>query len=197
MANNNDKQRRGSKRTKTKRKPQRNDNDKGTREKERTNTIPRLDAVEKMPSNAPTMAIAPSDYEHIFHEAAPVANDQQNEAQRSPSPGPATPHQHTQPSPPSPPPSPAPPPSPVLNPQVEQRSYARRNEQDYISGYNARGQDLQVTPDGYTLLGRNQDQSVGQRRVALPPHIVRANNQFSRAALARIARYLASRAESR
>lgn len=196
MANNNDKQKRGSKRTKTKRKPQRNDNDKGTREKERTNTIPRLDAVEKLPSNAPTMAIAPSDYEHIFHEAAPgVAAEQQADTQRSPSPGPTNiPHQHNQVSPASPTPQIP----PLTIPQIEPRSFARRPEQDYISGYNASGREgLQVTPDGYTLLGRNQDQSLGHRRIALPPHIVRANNQFSRAALARVARYLASRAEPR
>lgn len=169
-----------------------------TREKDRTVTLPKLEpdgGMPKIPSNAPTMAIAPSDYEHIFHEAAGAKDPAPNAPADTP------------PSPPEPPRAPERRPPPPLLPTIQVHSppvmppmrprtpdYDNYNErQNYdrpSAGYST---DVQVTPDGYTLLG--QQSEPGHRRVALPPHVVRASNQFSRAALARVARYLASRAD--
>lgn len=70
----------------------------------------------------------------------------------------------------------------------------RSPEQENVLRPEAHQMDLAVTPDGYTLLGHEPDTRAG-RRVPLPPHVVRASNQFSRAALARVSRYLASRAD--
>lgn len=163
------------------------------KEKTKEMTLPRLDTVEKIPSNAPTMAIAPSDYEHIFHEVATGPVEHQSEKPRvtSPQPSPASPPQ----TPALPPPPPPPPPRTApQQPEGTITQSSRRNEPDYGQRRENYLQDVQVTPDGYTLLGHNPDH-MNQRRIALPPYIVRANNQFSRAALARIARYLQSRAE--
>lgn len=161
--------------------------------KEKTGGFQRLDAIEKLPSNAPTMAIAPSDYEHIFHEGPP------------PPPPPAAP------VPPPPPPaiktmiqtpthSPSPPPPPLNMPRPRTpepmpiEPVSLRANQPLPTSYSHSmqyGVDIQVTPDGYTLLGQIPD----GRRVALPPHVVRANNQFSRPVLAKVGRYLLSRAD--
>lgn len=160
------------------------------KEKTKEMTLPRLDAVEKMPSNAPTMAIAPSDYEHIFHEAA-AAPTEERPHPTSPQASPASPPPQT---PVLLPPPPPPPPRPQ-QPEGTITQSSRRNEADYSQRRENYMQDVQVTPDGYNLLGHNPEHSAGHRRIALPPYIVRANNQFSRAALARIARYLQSRAD--
>lgn len=185
---------RKSRRSARKAKKQRTNNATGTgtgtntarNEKERTFTLPRIDTIEKVPSNAPTMAIAPSDYEHIFHEATGAA-----QGQNAPQP-PAAAHPHAQ-SPETPPAAPPgimsdpeyPPPNPAgpLSPTNNFRAPQYTNP------------ETQVTPDGYTMLGQKTDLSPNQRRVALPAHVVRASNQFSRPALARVARYLASRAD--
>lgn len=155
------------------------------KEKEKTLTIPRLDqparGMDKMPSNAPTMAIAPSDYEHIFHEgpAAAVTADRENERQKSPSP--------QQPA--------SPPPATRPQPMFGAPDFGQPPQGQSIQATN----DIQVTPDGYTYLGQQpidpSNSAAASRRTALPPHVVRANNQFSRAALARVAKYLASRGE--
>lgn len=164
------------------------------------------DQMERVPSNAPTMAIAPSDYEHIFHEAPavspPAAAGQFatiGVERNSPAPAAASP-----PPPPPPPPvvarTPPPPPLPVA-PLPQARVVPRpRDDYDPYPQTNQFGKhqyalEVQATPDGYTMLGHAPDLT-GGRRVALPPHIVRAGNQFSRAALARVSRYLASRAEA-
>ena len=149
--------------------------------------------LEKVPSNAPTMAIAPSDYEHIFHEGpagaqqpaleeTPPAAAQPAKTATLPLPGPSSNSrrrleaaqevgQQQRPE------------SPLASPPTPARA-----RQPYAG-------EVQVTPDGYNLLGQPPAESPGGRRVALPAHIVRASNQFSRAALARVARFLASRAE--
>lgn len=146
----------------------------------------RVDAMERMPSNAPTMAIAPSDYEHIFHEAAgaPAATN--------------VPTQSTSPSPP-PPPGPSalpkprtPEPSPfTAPPQTVVGESMRVQPTAGYGGHIQYGTEIQVTPDGYTLLGQTPNGS----RVPLPPYVVRANNQFSRPVLAKVGRYLLSRSE--
>lgn len=177
--------------------------------------------VRKMPSNAPTMAIAPSDYEHIYHEGTGGPGNEH-------SPAPSPPH-HT-PTPPalaspqlpagllpggnspggtmrpmgfatggagaSPRPHFAGGGGPMINGSP---TFARPAYADPVlppiappSPPAAADTPLQVTPDGYTILGQQPDES---RRVALPPHIVRSGNQFSRAALIRISNYLATRAE--
>lgn len=195
-------------------------------DRERTNTVQRLDAppdrMDKMPSNAPTMAIAPSDYEHIFHEAqapqesgrhSPEAREQRAQ-RREPTEqrlvSPLLPAQQAPVSPPLMSPPPVAPQLPQFRPTYMLPTY--QGAQQTVNGqspdmlqqqniwreptYGARHQyyqEVQVTPDGYTMLGHAPDTSA-QRR-ALPPHIVRASNQFSRAALARVARYLASRAD--
>lgn len=180
-----------SKRSKNTRKKRNTPNDNA---KERT--LPKVDQMEKIPSNAPTMAIAPSDYEHIFHEGgtSPTVNETKPTIPTITN-IPAIPTITTKPTLPppqvqlpilqrSPPPQVQPlpqPPRPVRSPEVD---YDR----------HAYAPDVQVTPDGYTMLGHVPEPS-SRRRVALPPHIVRANNQFSRAALARLAAYLASRAD--
>lgn len=187
----------------------------GPRDKDRT--VQRFDQLEKVPSNAPTMAIAPSDYEHIFHEGPSPTQTTDNERTMTDnnnttttnkgSPGLQTMNlpQATPPTPPqvpvllTPPPpplrnlhSPSPPPPPLQiprprTPDLDQGGY----QQTY--GRMPYQAEVMVTPDGYTLLGQVPDPM--SRRIALPPHVVRASNQFSRAALARISRYLASRAE--
>lgn len=139
----------------------------------------RVDPMERMPSNAPTMAIAPSDYEHIFHEAAAPAAA-------------SIPTQSTSPSPP-PPPSVAPKPR---TPEALQQTFVPESMRapQPIGTYGGPipyGTEIQVTPDGYTLLGQVPD----GRRVPLPPYVVRANNQFSRPVLAKVGRYLLSRSE--
>lgn len=170
-----------------------------TVEKNQTNVKPkegfqRMDAVDKMPSNAPTMAIAPSDYEHIFHEGTGVGNPSQN-PQAAPTGatnrqnGPGVVHS------PSPPPPPLNIPkartpedvAPMILPPMIQPPLIQTGRLPYSA-------EVQVTPDGYTLLGHVPD-PVNRR--ALPAHIVRASNQFSRAALVRVSRYLLSRAEYR
>lgn len=176
-----DKSAKRSRRTKTKRKRDKT----ATKDRERTNTLPRLDnTVERVPSNAPTMAIAPSDYEHIFHEGpAGSAAGGANEPTQAQSPT----------SPPGPQQTPPP-------PQLTASMSRRQGADDYSSpptGRQAYMADVQVTPDGYTLLGHQPAEMTGGRRVALPAHVVRASNQFSRAALARVARYLASRSDYR
>lgn len=156
------------------------------------------DQMERVPSNAPTMAIAPSDYEHIFHENmapsppaahhgqfATMAVDRTNDATSPPPPPLAN----------SPPPAVGRPPAGQV-PLPAQRARARDEYESYPVNQFGKRQyalEVQVTPDGYTMLGHAPDPS--NRRIALPPHIVRADNQFSRAALARVSRYLASRAE--
>lgn len=148
--------------------------------------------VDKMPSNAPTMAIAPSDYEHIYHEntGAPTAG-----------------HHASAPTSPTSPPLPTPPQPPrgtdldsrrARSPQIETgRQMSPLVQSPQAAAVSGNSYELQVTPDGYTLLGQQplDMNNSNARRVAFPSHIVRANNQFSRAALARVAKYLASRAE--
>lgn len=151
----------------------------------------RLDAVERLPSNAPTMAIAPSDYEHIFHEGATAQNPQPPTPPPQPQPPatgvlPTVPPRQT-PHSPSPPPPPLNFPRPRTPEEVNPGQHVSHNKPPYSA-------EVQVTPDGYTLLGHLPDPS---HRRALPPHIVRASNQFSRAALNRVSKYLASRAEYR
>lgn len=181
-----------SRKSKNTRKKQRNTVYNGKSASGRERTLPRAEPMERMPSNAPTMAIAPSDYEHIFHEGT-VANNEQKPNLPTlnngnpplakltlPPPQVQLPARERSPSPTSPPPA------------LPQRT--RTPEADYDRHpYNP---EVQVTPDGYTLLGHVPDPST-RRRIALPPHIVRANNQFSRAALARLSAYLASRSETR
>lgn len=185
--------------------------------------------MEKMPSNAPTMAIAPSDYEHIFHEGntttaqtlngerpspPPPPSPQQREQIPTPLPAPA-PQLQMQPAPPLPPtpaqviaartypPTPMALPAPTYSPPVQPPSRSPgRNADDsggYMGGQTGQmpyGAEVPVTPDGYTMLGQPTLEAGNNRnRVALPPHVVRASNQFSRAALARVARYLATRGE--
>jgi len=145
--------------------------------------------MKKMPSNAPTMAIAPSDYEHIFHEGAAGGSPAAADTFRQP----ATP------PPPPPPPQPVAPPRQYGYQGAQNKpspAYGRTYDQPQAQPGSPTGQDvpLQITADGYTLLGQQPDDS--SRRIALPPHIVRANNQFSRSALVKIANYLASRADS-
>lgn len=201
--NSNRRSRRSSKKTK-RRNTQNNDQNGATfTKKDRTNTLPKLgaDTMERVPSNAPTMAIAPSDYEHIFHEGPVVSPETKHEAApvapRSPTPPPVTLPRLTLQAPRSPAYQPtSPPPQP-------QQAYPNVHAQDFDAyGQESYGQERQitgnvyppevvVTPDGYTILGH----APAPRRAPLPPHIVRASNQFSRAALARVARYLATRAE--
>lgn len=169
-------------------------------------TLPKLgvNGVERVPSNAPTMAIAPSDYEHIYHEGPNTGAT--TTVQSPPQQAPAV---VAQPSPPVTRPTPPPPPfalpmaqsPPLMAGNVNQRvhspdlySPAHGVQQNFDRMPYA--VEVQVTPDGYTMLGQAADPNV-TRRVALPAYIVRASNQFSRAALARVARYLASRAEGR
>lgn len=165
-----------------------------TAERERTSPgIQRLDqpaqGLDKMPSNAPTMAIAPSDYEHIFHEG-PANVGAGAQSPKSPESG-----------------TPQPQPQPQMQ-QPQQQIQQQQQQQQPRNPYQPTGPappalpsaniEVQVTPDGYTLLGQpplNMSSPTNTRRVAMPPHVVRANNQFSRAALARVARYLASRSE--
>lgn len=201
--NSNKRSRRSSK--KTKRRNTQNNEQTGPTftKKDRTNTLPKLgnDTMDRMPSNAPTMAIAPSDYEHIFHEG-PVSPDTKREATPPPprSPQPPTiprltvqaPHspiyqpQHTIQAPISPP-------QPQVYPNVHAQDMEAYGQDPYAERQNTNTYPPEVlaTPDGYTLLGH----APSPRRTPLPPHIVRASNQFSRAALARVARYLASRAD--
>lgn len=161
--------------------------------------------MERMPSNAPTMAIAPSDYEHIFHEGnAATVNGERPSPPAAPAPAaPAVTTQAAPPLPPSPreiiqqPAHPAPvlaartyPPNPMTLPSPNY------SPPPTLPGGQPYGVEVPVTPDGYTMLGAPTLEAGNNRnRVALPPHIVRASNQFSRAALARVARYLASRAD--
>lgn len=188
---------RGSKGKKNKSKQKTKANEK-TATRPTTGGIQRLDngGMKKMPSNAPTMAIAPSDYEHIFHEGQGSPTTMQDV-------GPSPPvHPTTLPPTPVPgvlpgigaavqsprlhfaggPVSPSPPP---IRPYPEPQLLPPPQQPDA---------PLQVSPDGYTLLGQIPDES--NRRVALPPHIVRASNQFSRSAMLRISAYLATRAHS-
>lgn len=178
-----DKSKRPSRKTNTaKNKRSKKSNQKTDKEKT-AGGIQRFDVdragMERMPSNAPTMAIAPSDYEHIFHEGTtgqPAASPQQPTPQTQQFTG-AGPDQEGRTKPPGRSPQS---PQPLAPAQVANTSH-----------------DVQVTPDGYTLLGQPPlDMNASNaRRVALPSHVVRANNQFSRAALAHVARYLASRSE--
>lgn len=170
---------------------------KSTNGKERT--LPKVEPMERVPSNAPTMAIAPSDYEHIFHEGTGANATEAKAALPTLTNGnlPTMTAKPTMPPPPVQLPvlqrSPPPPSPPQALPQpINQR--LRSPELDYERHPYA--PDVQVTPDGYTLLGHVPDPSA-RRRVALPAHIVRANNQFSRAALARLAAYLAGRSDTR
>lgn len=165
------------------------------------NAIPRLDSparggggVDKMPSNAPTMAIAPSDYEHIFHEGPAVrANAPVDRSPPAASPSPSPSPNQNKPTANLPPAYTVTEYTPTRSPDA-QRAQQKQQNADAPPGAKATPADteLLVSPDGYTYLGQEPDP---QRRVALPPHVVRASNQFSRVALARIARYLASRAE--
>lgn len=168
--------------------------------KERTqNQLPKLERdppIEKLPSNSPTMAIAPSDYEHIFHEATGVigqgrdnANRAGNNFNKQP---PASPPNLVQVSPP--------PPAQQLPNRYTRSPEPAQNYNNAFSpgGSNIRGPPdmLMVSPDGYTMLGQQPlPEGSSHRRVALPAYIVRASNQFSRAALARVSKYLASRAD--
>lgn len=178
-------------------------------ERNRNNALQRFDEprLERVPSNAPTMAIAPSDYEHIYHDDVHAnAAIQPNTELSPPSPSPAMPSPPPPPPPQTPtrltvPPLPPPPPAPRIERPVTPSNPnailpTTPNENEYTATtqrqYDNFNDDLQVTPDGYTLLGHRPDTN---RRVALPAYIVRANNQFSRAVLARVARYLASRAD--
>lgn len=151
------------------------------------------DQMERVPSNAPTMAIAPSDYEHIFHEAPAQPSPPAAQAAQFPT---LNARQPRVAGPSSPAPMMPPLPLPTIRqPAAEyEANYAPPPAQQQF-GRHQYALEVQATPDGYTMLGHLPDQSPG-RRVALPPHIVRAGNQFSRAALARVSRYLASRAEA-
>lgn len=169
----------------------------------------RLDreGMEKIPSNAPTMAIAPSDYEHIFHEATGVVGGGggQRETPPNKSASPSPPVRTFQASPPPqpgiPPTVPTLPPPPMPIPRVsrappQQTVDQTRDQSDSftpLQGRQGNEPPLIVTPDGYNILGRPTE--TDQRKAPLPPYIVRASNQFSRAALARVAKYLASRAD--
>lgn len=170
-----DNSRRGSKKKKVNRSQGKKEANVERSGKERTGgTFQKIDTMERLPSNAPTMAIAPSDYEHIFHEAAPMAPPPPNET-----PPPTSPIVNHSPSPPPPPLNmPKPPRTPNLDPEVPRMAPPPRF-------------DVQVTPDGYTLLGQVHD----GRHQALPPYVVRANNQFSRAVLVKVAKYLISRSD--
>lgn len=163
-------------------------------------TLPKVEPMERVPSNAPTMAIAPSDYEHIFHEATGAGPTEAKPTIPTLTNGnaPAMPAKPTFPPPQVQLPvlqrSPPPPSPPQALPQPMMQQRIRSPDLDYDRhGY---APEVQVTPDGYTLLGHVPDPSA-RRRVALPAHIVRANNQFSRAALARLASYLAGRSDIR
>lgn len=171
-------------------------------DKGRGNGFQRFDEprLERVSSNTPTMAIAPSDYEHIYHDDvhANAAIQPTTNISSPPLPSPAMP------SPPPPrlmvPPvntqtrseraqiSPSPNPLPLLPATPNENEYTATTQRQF----DTTDDTMQVSPDGYTLLGHRPDPN---RRVALPPYIVRANNQFSRAVLARVARYLSSRAE--
>lgn len=168
------------------------------KDRERTVNLPRLDAVEKVPSNAPTMAIAPSDYEHIFHEnVGPAQGPSAPATIARPTPPPMPVQLPAAPvSPPATPPyvPPSPPPTTAARAHNQPDDYNPNQFYNYNTNqrqhYNA---DFQVTLDGYTLMG-SEPAEPGRRRTALPAYIVRASNQFSRAALSRVAKYLASRA---
>lgn len=200
----------GRKSSKRKKKPptftgnQRAREDTQTRnEKERTvKTLPKIGGgggggIEKMPSNSPTMAIAPSDYEHIFHEGAgqaektnaTIATNVSPQTKGSPTAA-ALPQYSVSPP-------------PQTSDQYDTMPTGTRTRlpepEIQYPQYSARPQfapptEVQATPDGYTLLGHSPD-TTSSNRVALPPYIVRASNQFSRAALARVAMYLATRAD--
>lgn len=181
----NEKSKRASRKTATKTKRKKTPT-RTEREPTKTTNLPKLDqertgnnAMDRMPSNAPTMAIAPSDYEHIFHEGpgqstSPTATQDESRKAKSPQQDfvniTGGPSQSPQ------------------TPQMQQQQTQMTPTTNF---------ELQVTPDGYTLLGQPplDMNSSSARRVAYPSHLVRANNQFSRAALARVSKYLASRAE--
>lgn len=215
----NKRSRRSSRKTKRKVNAQTTDQATYTKKERTTNALPKLgnDAMDKVPSNAPTMAIAPSDYEHIFHEGpvspgreasppppAPPRSPQQVPATipRLTAQGPASPTNFHQTQTYQAPYMVAQPPT-IAGPIGPQQTYQHQDQDAYTQdiAYGERRANVQptnyppevlITPDGYNLLGHAPSSS---RRNPLPPHIVRATNQFSRAALARVARYLASRAE--
>lgn len=152
--------------------------------------------IERLPSNSPTMAIAPSDYEHIYHDD-PHANAAIQPRTPSTPPPPA--------SPPAPPPVPTRLTVPLTNtrneisyrrgqqsPLIEQADDSNNYDAPTTPGHVANEEPVRVSPDGYTLLGHTPSHG---RKVALPPYVVRANNQFSRAVLSRVARYLISRSD--
>lgn len=175
--------------------------------KDNTNTtnrgFQRMDAgagMERLPSNAPTMAIAPSDYEHIFHEATGAVGGRPQQVGTPPGRTAGTPSPPPPVSPPQPvqlpPPLPPQAATPILPPVPPRTPEANNYPSNNIYQQQRTETPLLISPDGYTILGQqNPPNFENHRRIALPAHVVRASNQFSRAALARVSRYLASRAE--
>lgn len=182
-----DRSQKKSRKSKSKKRQKLADNKNANSVRDKGTGFQRMDAVERVPSNAPTMAIAPSDYEHIFHEG-PTTVNQPAQAQAT---LPTMTQTRTIPHSPSPPPPPLNIPKPKT-PDERVPQMTQQTQQSQVPSYGRLpySAEVQVTPDGYTLLGQIPDPV---HRRALPPHIVRASNQFSRAVLVRVSKYLASR----